>query len=87
MDDYSMKGRPYRYSISTPLYPFGYGLSYTSFSYSKLSVSPNVLNCKKNDECVLDGNQDIHVLVRITNTGAYDAEEVEFYTYHAFKIR
>src|SRR5262249_431664 len=37
--DYSMKGRTYRYLVKEPLYPFGYGLSYTSFQYRNLALS------------------------------------------------
>ena len=41
MEDYSMKGRTYRYYEDTPLYPFGYGLSYSSFEYSDLKLDEN----------------------------------------------
>jgi len=49
-----------------PLYPFGYGLSYTKFDYSNLKLSTNQLNA--------DGN--IQVSVDVTNSGDYDGKEV-----------
>ncbi|MBK5269847.1 MAG: beta-glucosidase BglX, partial [Bacteroidia bacterium] len=51
---------------NTPLYPFGYGLSYTSFSYSDISLNKNAIKA----------NETIMATVTITNTGRYDGEEV-----------
>jgi beta-glucosidase len=65
-EDYSMKGRTYRYFTGTPLYPFGYGLSYTKFSYSKLSVSAGAV----------EAGQPVAVEVTVTNTGTRAGDEV-----------
>ena len=67
--DYSMKNRTYRYIKEKPLYPFGYGLSYTDFEFTDMVLS--------NDEITKDG---IDVSVTVKNVGKYDGEEtVEIY--------
>ena len=43
-EDYAMKGRTYRYFEGKPLYPFGYGLSYSKFTYSNLKLSTTKLS-------------------------------------------
>jgi len=65
-DVYSMKGRTYRYFAGTPVYPFGYGLSYTAFSYAPVAVEP------------VNGTaeQGVKVTTEVTNTGDRDGEEV-----------
>jgi len=65
--DYDIRnGRTYMYFKGTPLYPFGYGLSYTTFSYSRLRTSSPQLSA--------DGSVDVSVDIR--NTGSRDGEEV-----------
>ena len=58
----------HKYAIkkSTPLYPFGYGLSYTNFIYSKPILS----------KPSLDGNESVSVSVNVTNSGNYDGDEI-----------
>lgn len=71
--DYSMKNRTYRYMKEEPLYPFGFGLSYTPFTYSPLFLSSRRI---KNGESVT-------ATVTVTNTGNYDSDEViQLYVKH-----
>ncbi len=63
-DDYSMRGRTYRYFTGKPLFAFGYGLSYSKFEYSE----------RKEDRTRGDGK--IGVSVRVKNASARDGDEV-----------
>jgi beta-glucosidase len=65
-EDYSMKGRTYRYFAGKPLYPFGYGLSYATFAYSGLELSAPKL--KAGDTLGVD--------VNVKNTSSRDGDEV-----------
>jgi beta-glucosidase len=65
-EDYSMNGRTYKYFEGTPLYAFGYGLSYTSFTYNSVDSKPLIQ--QKADTLFLS--------VNIANTGKYDGDEV-----------
>jgi len=65
-DDYSMSKRTYRYFAGEPLYPFGYGLSFTTFGYSNSRVS-------KADVAATDN---VTVSVDVANSGAVAGEEV-----------
>ena len=62
--DYAMKGRTYRYMENEALYPFGYGLSYTTYAYGNL-------------ECVkpFDAQDGITLQVTVTNTGDREGTE------------
>lgn len=51
-EDYDMKGRTYRYFKGTPLYPFGYGLSYAKFDYDNIHLSKN--KCNENDSVTVN---------------------------------
>jgi beta-glucosidase len=64
-NDYSMANRTYRYFKGEPLYPFGYGLSYTNFRYDQLKLPATIPIGKK-----------ISVSLSVTNAGSMDGEEV-----------
>jgi beta-glucosidase len=67
INDYDLrKGRTYLYYDKAPLYPFGHGLSYTSFGYANLTVSPGMI-----DKAGL-----ATVSVDVTNKGARAGDEV-----------
>jgi len=64
-ENYDMIGKTYRFFTQEPLYPFGYGLSYTSFTYSNLSIPENVV-----------AGENVKVKVTITNSGKVEGDEV-----------
>jgi beta-glucosidase len=71
--DYSMDGRTYRYFHGTPLYGFGFGLSYTTFSYSNARV----------DHASVAAGENATVSVDVQNTGGMAGDEVvELYVTH-----
>jgi beta-glucosidase len=65
-EEYSMRGRTYRYLSAQPLYGFGFGLSYTSFAYSNLRIAPS--EAKAGDPVRVEGD--------VKNTGAVAGDEV-----------
>jgi beta-glucosidase len=65
-EDYSMENRTYRYFRGKPLYPFGYGLSYTAFSYSDLSLP----------QAAVKAGDPVGAEVTVTNTGKVAGDEV-----------
>src|SRR5215467_16134641 len=72
-EDYSMTNRTYRYFKGEALYPFGFGLSYTSFRYSDLKLSKTTAGA----------NESVQVEVTVTNTGKTKGDEVvQFYISH-----
>jgi beta-glucosidase len=65
-ENYSMKGRTYRYFPGEPLWPFGYGLSYTTFGYDALRVPSTPIHA----------GEALDATVTVTNTGALAGDEV-----------
>lgn len=72
-DDYAMEGRTYRYFRGQPLFPFGHGLSYTTFAYDNLRLHP----------CRVPAGGQVAVSVDVTNTGDRAGDEVvQLYIHH-----
>ncbi len=65
-EDYSMQGRTYRYFKGQPLWPFGYGLSYTQFHYSHLSLPAGPI----------EAGAPLDAAVTVSNTGKLAGDEV-----------
>ncbi len=64
-EDYNMAGRTYRYMTEKPLFPFGYGLSYTTFRYGKIKLASSI-----------KPGATVKMIVPVTNTGKRDGDEV-----------
>ncbi|RIV46416.1 glycoside hydrolase family 3 protein [Flagellimonas pelagia] len=65
-EDYSMKGRTYKYMDEDPLYPFGYGLSYGSFTYGDLNISKSSIS----------KDEEVSITVDVTNQSDIPSDEV-----------
>jgi beta-glucosidase len=65
-DDYAMKGRTYRYFSGSPVYPFGHGLSFTSFAYTPLRLQPAAGGAQYG----------LRVTTEVSNTGQRSGDEV-----------
>ncbi len=65
-EDYNMPGRTYRYMEKEPMYPFGFGLNYTSFDYSQIELSKAKMN----------NSGEINATIQVKNSGNVDADEV-----------
>lgn len=75
-EDYNMNNRTYRYFTGEVIYPFGYGLSYTTFQYDQLELQ------------TLPGKKGIKVSVVVRNTGHRDGDEVvQLYLSHLNKTK
>jgi beta-glucosidase len=64
-EDYSMKGRTYRF-MSDALFPFGFGLSYTTFSIGEAKLSKTVIKA----------TESIELTIPVSNTGKYEGTEI-----------
>jgi beta-glucosidase len=81
--DYSMFNRTYRYLNEPPLFCFGFGLSYSTFSYSQPQFAPSSAPETRGETAEFSGASPITVSARVTNTSKIDGNEVvELYLSH-----
>ena len=86
--DYSMAGRTYRYLNEPPLYPFGFGLSYSTFAYSDIiltDLGPQETNSTTRVSSLeeISGSAPAYVSTKVTNTSKIAGDEVaELYISH-----
>ena len=72
-EDYRMEGRTYRYFQGEPLFPFGYGLSYTTFALENLRITPGSIEV----------GGEVTVSLDVINTGSRAGDEVvQLYVHH-----
>lgn len=65
-ENYDMEGRTYRYMTDSPLFSFGYGLSYTTFKYGKPHLNKTIVKA----------GETVTLTVPVTNIGKMDGDEV-----------
>jgi len=65
-ENYDMKGRTYRFFKGEALFPFGYGLSYTTFAYGNGTL----------DKTIVEAGEKVTLTIPVTNTGKKDGDEV-----------
>ena len=81
--DYSMKNRTYRYMLENPLYPFGYGLSYTTFEEKITAIRKNGAACTGTVE--FKATDELEMDVQVINTGRMDGgASVQVYVEYGF---
>ncbi|MDZ7772362.1 MAG: glycoside hydrolase family 3 N-terminal domain-containing protein [Balneolaceae bacterium] len=75
-DDYSMESRTYRFLENEPLYPFGFGLSYTQFSYGEVILRQAGQHVRDEGGRAIASGDTVRVTVEVTNRGDRPGEEV-----------
>ena len=65
-EDYSMQGRTYKYMTEEPMFPFGFGLTYSTTKFDNLEIRNSKIRKNKN----------LELSIKVSNTGEFDIDEV-----------